>query len=64
MTIYLDYSRTGTATRVQVRLRPDQRAALSVGDVVTVTGDGVPDQAARVTHLDPNSPEVALDLAR
>lgn len=51
VTISVDYSRVGRSLRFSAHVFAEERAALHVGDLVTVTGDDVDERKARVIAL-------------
>ena len=51
VTISVDYSRVGRSPRLSTHIFAEERAALRVGDLVTVTGDDVHERKARVVAL-------------
>jgi hypothetical protein len=52
LTLFVDYNRVGHAHRFSLNLTGPERAQVAPGDVVRLTGDGVPPATARVDEID------------
>lgn len=60
--IFVDFSLVGLATRFRTWIAADQRRVLSDGQEILVYGDAVDPMRARVLHVDPDNPEVEIEL--
>jgi hypothetical protein len=60
--VFVDFSLFGLATRFRTWIAADQRRKLCDGQEITVYGDAVDAMRARVVHVDPDDPEVEIEL--
>ena len=60
--VFVDFSLVGLATRFRTWMAADQRRKLCDGQEITVYGDAVDAIRARVVHVDPDDPEVEIEL--